>query len=136
MNRYLSYALIVLTYFSNTLFSCTGIRLTTQTGSPIYARTMDFPLALNSEILFVPRKYRFIGTNPLGKPKGLGWKSKYAVIGANALNKIGFVDGVNEKGLAGGLFYLPGTIYENIEENDYKNSLAAHELLTWILTRF
>jgi choloylglycine hydrolase len=38
---------------------------------------------------------------------GLKWSAKYASVGANALGLPILVDGLNEAGLAVGLFYFP-----------------------------
>ncbi|BDC34537.1 choloylglycine hydrolase [Candidatus Dependentiae bacterium Noda2021] len=113
---------------------CTGIRLASQEQSVVYARTLEFGNDLESQILMIPRNYSFSGTALDNKP-GLVWKSKYAVLGANACNLLHFVDGVNEVGLAGGLFYFPGYArYQEVQQNEGSISLAPWQLLTWILT--
>lgn len=45
---------------------------------------------------------------PTGQP-GKRWPSKYATLGANALGMPVIIDGLNERGLAIGLFYFPTT---------------------------
>lgn len=115
---------------------CTGIRLISENGGVIYARTLEFGQPMESAILVVPRGYSFKGTAPSGKPEGLNWKARYAVVGANALGLTHFLDGVNEMGLAGGLFYFPGfACYQDINPKDYSESIAPWELMTWILTQ-
>ncbi len=114
---------------------CTGVRLIAENGAVVYGRTLEFGQSTESDIIIIPRNYAFVGTAPSGKPEGLQWKSRYAVVGANALGVIGVIDGVNEKGLAGGLFYFPGYAeYQIVAPDQSKNSLASWELLTWILT--
>jgi len=116
---------------------CTGIRIMAENGAVIYARTMEFGIETKSNIIVIPRNYTFTGTAPSKNFAGLHWKSKYAVIGANMLNIIGVIDGVNEKGLAGGLFYFPDFAqYQHVSEQEYSYSIASWELLTWILTNF
>jgi choloylglycine hydrolase len=123
--------------FIGTLFSCTGIFLKTTNGSFIHARTLEFGLDLKSQILFMPRNIDLNALTPDGKPQGLRWKSKYAAIGINAFNTTNFVDGVNEEGLSGGLFYFPGFAkFEDVKPEDYNKSLPMWEALTWILTSF
>ena len=47
------------------------------------------------------------------------------------------IDGVNERGLAGGLFYMPSYAqYEQVTPGDQARTLAPWELMTWILTSF
>jgi len=114
---------------------CTGVRLIAENGSVFYGRTLEFGQSLKSEINIIPRNYAFTGTAPSGKSEGLQWISRYAVVGANALGIIGAIDGVNEKGLAGGLFYFPGYAeFQEVSPEQAKNSIASWELLSWILT--
>lgn len=116
---------------------CTGIRLIAQNNRVIYARTLEFGENLRSNIVIIPRNYACIGRTPLENTPGLTWKSKYAVAGANALDLIEIVDGINEKGLAGGLFYFPGYAdYQDVSHNELSHSIAPWQLMTWILTNF
>ena len=116
---------------------CTGIRLLAQNGAPIYARTLEFGQDINSKIIVIPRNYSFIGTPPSTELAGFNWSAKYAVAGTNALGLNHVLDGVNEKGLAGGLFYFPHYAqYQEISSNNYNRTLAPWELLTWLLTNF
>lgn len=116
---------------------CTGIRIMAENVAIIYARTLEFGIDTKSNILMIPRNYSFTGTTPSKNFAGLKWNSKYAVLGANMLNINGLIDGVNEKGLAGGLFYFPGFAkYQDVSEKQYGYSIAPWELITWILTNF
>lgn len=113
---------------------CTSVRLQAENGAVVYARTLEFGRDIQSNILVVPRNFAFTGTSISGKP-GLQWRSKYAVVGANLLDQIGFCDGVNEKGLAGGLFYFPDYAqYEEVSNTDAARSIAPWEIITYLLT--
>ena len=116
------------------LNSCTGILFKTTQGACGYARTLEFGDDIASQSLFIPRNYRY--TAPAFSNKdGLSWASRYGVVGASAYSSTYFVDGVNEKGLAGGLFYFPGFAeYEDVTPAHYSKSLPMWALLTWILT--
>lgn len=116
---------------------CTGIRLVAQNGAVCYGRTLEFAKNLESDIVFIPRRYSFAGMVPSGKAEGLQWKSKYAVVGANAANFIEIADGVNECGLAGGLFYFSEYArYQDISMDEFSRTIAPWQLITWILTQF
>lgn len=116
---------------------CTGIRLIAKNGSAVCARTLEFAEDTQSQIVIIPRGYTFVATAPNGKQEGLSWQSKYAVVGANACNVIGIIDGVNEKGLAGGFFYFPNYAqFQEVAHSEAANSMAPWDLLTWILTNF
>lgn len=115
---------------------CTGIRLIAADGSVVYGRTMEFGYDTESEIIVIPRNYLLSGTAP-ENASGLSWNARYAVVGVAMLNVIGVVDGINEKGLAGGLFYFPHYAqYQTIPTNHNKNIIAPWQLLTWILTQW
>lgn len=116
--------------------ACTGIRLKAEDGSVIHARTLEFAIDIESEVIVVPRGYSHTATAPDGK-KGMSWKSKYASVGANGVNMPYIFDGLNEKGLAMGLFYHPGTAkYMPYKASDAANTIAPWELGSWILENF
>lgn len=129
--------LLLLSMITNILYPCTGIRIIANNGAIVYGRTLEFGKNIESNIIVIPRNYSFTGTVPTGAQEGLEWQSKYAVVGANAFDVIALIDGVNEKGLAGGLFYFSDYAgYQKVSVNDYQQSLAPWELMTWILTNF
>jgi choloylglycine hydrolase len=119
---------------AGTTVACTGIRIKPRDGSVIVARTLEFASDIGSNVIVVPRAADFAGTAPGGKP-GLRWKSKYAATGANAFGLSAVLDGVNEKGLAVGLFYFPGYAkYQAFTEASVAKTIAPWELGTYLLT--
>jgi choloylglycine hydrolase len=120
----------------NSALACTGIRVKAEDGSIVYARTLEFGQNLESQVLFIPRQYEFTGTTASGKP-GLSWMSRYAAMGLNGAGQTILADGVNEHGLAAGIFYMPGFAeYQPLNPGDEDQSLAPWELVTWVLTNF
>lgn len=116
--------------------ACTGIFLKAEDGSYVHARTLEFAIDLGSEVLVVPRGYARTGSTPDGKP-GMKWKAKYASVGANGLDMPMIFDGLNEKGLAIGLFYFPDTAgYLPYKPADAGKTIAPWELGSWILDNF
>jgi choloylglycine hydrolase len=116
--------------------ACTGIRLTAADGTVVQARTLEFGIEMDSNVIVVPRGFERVGTTPDGKP-GLRWSTKYASVGANGVGLPIMLDGVNEKGLAAGLFYFPGTAgYMRYAEADAGKTLAPWELGSWMLENF
>lgn len=116
--------------------ACTGIRLTAQDGSVIYARTLEFATDIRSDVIVVPRGFARTGTTPNGAP-GLAWKAKYASVGANALGLPLLVDGLNEAGLGAGLFYFQDYAgYMPYTPADAAKTIAPWELASWILDNF
>lgn len=116
---------------------CTGIRLKAKDGAIMYARTLEFARDIASNIIIIPRNYSFTGITPLENQKGLQWKAQYAVVGTNGCGLIDIVDGVNECGMAGGLFYFPDYAhYQEITAQEAPYTIASWQLMTWILTNF
>jgi choloylglycine hydrolase len=137
MNARIAIISVVLATIINHLNGCTGTFLRTTNNHYVYARTLEFAQDLRSHILYIPRNYAFTAPTPHSPTGGLTWKSTYAVLGANGLGFPYIVDGVNEKGVAGGFFYFPGFAqYQDVPEHDSHNSLPMWQLLTWILTSF
>lgn len=116
--------------------ACTGIQLVAADGTVVYARTLEFAVDIHSDVIMVPRGYARIGSTPDGK-EGLKWKVKYASIGANGLGMPLIFDGLNEKGLAIGLFYFPTTAgYLPYSVGDAGKTIAPWEMGSWILDNF
>jgi choloylglycine hydrolase len=116
--------------------ACTGIRLAAADGTVVYARTMEFAIDFHSDLMMVPRGYKRTGTTPDGK-KGLKWKAKYASVGLNGVGLPILFDGLNEKGLAAGMFYFPGSAgYMPYVAADAGKTIAQWELGSWILENF
>ena len=119
-----------------TASACTGISLSATDGTVVYARTLEFATNLESDAIVVPRGYERAGATPDGKD-GLKWTVKYAAVGANGMGQPYLFDGLNEKGLSGGLFYFPGTaVYPPYDAAQANRTLAAWQLNSWILENF
>jgi choloylglycine hydrolase len=116
--------------------ACTGIELIAVDGSVVHARTLEFGIDLKSNVIMVPRGYSRTATTPDGKP-GKTWTAKYASLGANALGMPILVDGLNERGLAVGLFYFPTSAkYQPYAAGDAERTVAPWELGSYMLENF
>ena len=117
--------------------ACTGITLEAKDGSLIQARTMEWgAFDLRSEVMVTPRGLDLQSITPDGKP-GHKWKSKYGVVGLNALRKPIYTDGFNEKGLSVSVLYLPGYAqYQAYDPKQAGKSLDPVDVSMWLLTNF
>ena len=116
--------------------ACTGIRLTAADGTVVHARTLEFGIDLHSDAIVSPRGFKRLGSTPDDKG-GLEWKAKYASVGANAIGLPVIIDGLNEAGLAAGLFYFPATAgYMAYEPADAGKTIAPWQLASWVLDNF
>ena len=116
--------------------SCTGLALTAADGSFASGRTAEFGLQLDLNGLFVPRGYQFHGTLPNGD-KGLAYTSKYAYVGTTSFSEPAVIDGINEQGLAVGMFYFPGFAkYPETTSANQKIGVSPTEFANWLLSQF
>jgi len=74
--------MLLLSGAAQSVQACTGILLTAADGSVVHARTMEFAIDIQSDVIMIPRGYARTGSTPDGK-EGLKWKAKYASVGAN-----------------------------------------------------
>lgn len=126
---------ILFSSISQTL-ACTSFQLVASDGGRVYGRTMEFGFQLQSDLIVIPRNSEFFGTGAKNT-KGATWKSKYGVVGLNGFDQSIILDGMNEKGMTGGVLYFPGyASYTTPENADAKKSIAPWEFLTWALTNF
>jgi choloylglycine hydrolase len=118
------------------VLACTGIRLVAEDGTVVPARTLEFATDPQSDVIMVPRGYARTGTTPDGK-EGLRWKAKYASLGANGVGLPVLFDGLNERGLAVGLFYFPGTAeFMPYKTEDAGKTIAPWEVGSYLLENF
>ena len=119
--------------------ACTSFVLKGSDGGRVYARTMEFGQPLNSQAVLIQRGTPLRGNGPDGQlGNGLAWTSTYAVVGLNALGLKDIVaDGMNEKGLAGGLLYFTGYAkFQAVSPGQTQRSINSAQLLTYVLTNF
>lgn len=128
---------MLLALFSTHSSACTGVRLIAQDGSVVYGRTMEWgTFDLRSRINIVPVGYTYKGTTPDGK-NGKTYATKYGFVGLDMVEKYYISDGMNEKGLAVGMFYHPGfASYPTYNAATANNTISSQELANYILSQF
>ncbi|KXY29137.1 choloylglycine hydrolase [Bacillus cereus] len=111
---------------------CTSLTLQTKSGQHLFARTMDFALDFNQEVIIVPRRYQW--NNITGETI----KAKQAVVGMgiNHQGRIILADGVNESGMTCATLYFPGFATYSNSIDDNKTNLAPFDFVAWSLTQF
>ena len=116
--------------------ACTGVTLKAKDGSFVFGRTMEFAHEMNSEVIVIPRNFKFTGVTSTGG-NGLQWETKFAAVGANFNDTPVIIDGINEKGLSCDMLYFPGFAdYQSVTDSDNPKTIAPWQLGTWILTKF
>ena len=119
------------------VLACTGITLVAADGSVVRGRTLEFGRPIDSDVILIPRGMSFTGTTPDGKDEGLQWMATYAAAGANGVGLPVIIDGLNEEGLGGGIFYFPDFAgYQDVMAAERQRTIAPWQLMTWALTSF
>jgi choloylglycine hydrolase len=123
--------------FYETASACTSLALQADNGAIVYGRTMEWgAFDLNSRVSIMPRGYSFTSHTPDGKP-GHKWKTKYGVVGLDALEKDILTDGMNEKGLVVGVLFFPGFAeFQPYDPAQADMSVSNLELGNFILSKF
>ncbi len=118
--------------------ACTSFLLKGSDGGYVYGRTMEFGMPLHSQLTTIPRSYSLKGIGVDGKyGSGHEWTSKYAVAGLNVLGLPEFVDGMNEKGLVGGMLNFPNSaVFQAVAAANSGDSINSVQVLTYALTNF
>ncbi len=116
--------------------ACTGITLQARDGAVVYGRTLEWgAFDMKSRLMYVPRGHEFVGATPDGKP-GLRWKTQYGIVGIDVLEKGILADGINEAGMAVGLFYHPGYAdYGKYDPQDAAHTIAPTQVVNYLLSR-
>ena len=114
--------------------ACTGITLKAKDGTNIVARTIEWGGSdLNSQYVVVPRGYAQQSLTPDGG-KGMAFTAQYGYVGLAVEREAFVAEGINEAGLAAGLFYFPGYgKYESFDPVQKEHSIADLQLVSWIL---
>lgn len=117
--------------------ACTGIAFSTAKGEQLQARTIEWgEYDLKSKLVVSPRGTENTSYTPQGK-NGMSWKSKYGLVGASTVMDDFIAEGINEKGLAAGIFYFPryGSLEKFIPARA-KRSVSDADLVRWMLGNF
>lgn len=122
--------------FATAAFACTGLSLIGNDGTVVFGRTQEWgKFDLRPQVGVVPRGQSFQSKTPDGK-QGLTWTGKYGFAGILIMERV-FNTAMNEKGLAGGMFYHQGFAeYAEYDPNRAKECLAPSQVLAFILSSF
>ena len=95
-------------FFAAESDACTGISLVSGNGSHVVARTVEWAATpMQCGYVVAPRGHDHQSYTPGGED-GLKYKSIYGYVGIYTEYEPFIVEGVNEAGLAAGLFFFPG----------------------------
>ena len=137
--RSLSVALACLLLpWHSVVLACTGISLKSADGAVVVARTVEWALsdAQHNRIAVFPRQQQFVAMTPEGN-NGMRWMGQYGFVSMTAYGQPYGPDGMNEKGLYVGMYYLPGfASYSPYEPKLAERSMSVGDFMQWMLSSF
>lgn len=122
----------------DTVRACTGISLKSQDGSVIVARTVEWALsdAQHNRLAIFPRGKSYVASTPAGS-NGKQWKGRYGFVSMTAYGQPYGPDGMNERGLYVGMYYLPGyASYSVYMPGQAGRSMSVGDFMQWMLSSF
>lgn len=120
-----------------TTWACTGISFKAKDNSYVVARTIEWGGSdLNSMYVVIPRGHQEVALTPTGQ-NGLKFQNRYGVVGLAVAQKEFIADGMNEAGLAAGLFYFPGYgSYCEYDSTQNSKTISDLQVVPWMLANF
>ena len=116
--------------------ACTSFLLVAKDGSKTYGRTMEFGVDMKAQVTMIPRGLPMAGSLPNGE-EGKRWISRYAAMGMNGFGQPILIDGLNEKGLAGGMLFFPGYAkFADANAAPKAKAIGSWEFLSFVLTSY
>jgi len=118
------------------VFACTNFQVKAEDGTVIVARSNEFGIDAESQIVFEPAGKTFTSKSPDGG-KGKSWTSKYAFLGINGLGLVeSFGDGMNEAGLSVEGLYFTESKYETADAEQAAGAVSSNDFVSWLLGSF
>ena len=116
--------------------ACTGINLQTVDSLTVTARTIEWAAEpLNAMYVVVPRGQKQRSWLPDGTLQGKSFIAEYGYVGIAVENDEFVMEGINEAGLAAGLFYFPDYgEYMRYKEADKSMCMSDMQFVAWVLS--
>ena len=116
--------------------ACTGITLQTIDSMTVTARTIEWAAQpLTAMYVVVPRGQKQRSMLPDGTMHGKTFKATYGYVGIAVENDAFVMEGINEAGLAAGLFYFPEYgEYMPYKEADKSICVSDMQFVAWVLS--
>ena len=116
--------------------ACTGITLQTIDSSRVTARTIEWAAEpLNAMYVVVPRGQKQRSWLPDATQHGKTFVAEYGYVGIAVENDEFIMEGINEAGLAAGLFYFPDYgEYMPYKEEDKSLCVSDMQFVAWVLS--
>lgn len=114
--------------------ACTDFVLKGADQNLVEARSMEFNVDLESNIMLIPKEQTF--TSQVDEHEPVQWTNRFAVFGMNVFGSSMLSDGMNEEGLSLGVLWFPQAVYPKIDLESKKPVLLLEDLPLWLLGSF
>lgn len=117
--------------------ACTGIYLTAQDGSRVAARTVEWAATpMQCGYVVSPRGHVHQSFTPTGE-NGMKYTGIYGYVGIYTEYEPFIVEGINETGLAAGLFFFPNYgEYAPYDKTADEKTICDMQFVSWVLSQF
>jgi choloylglycine hydrolase len=115
--------------------ACSDFLLNNSGSQVVSARTMDFELPLQAQVVVVPRGEKCVSALSAADTY-MKWTSQYGFVGTNVAHLPAYTDGLNEKGLSVGTLWLSATEYPDVSKVDRSKVIQIGDVAHWILGSF
>lgn len=123
-------------FYAASVDACTNLMLkgSPQSGVVASARTVDFNIPINPQILSIPRGLRWTSRGDVSQPSGAKWTNRYGFVAVGASNEENlFLDGINEAGLSAAILWLDEAVYMPRQGN---NDVSTFDLVSYIIGQY
>lgn len=119
--------------------ACTEIRVEAEDSSVVIARSMEYQIDMQSNIIVEPKFYAHKGWQPdncAGKD-WMAWKNKYKIQYLDGFEMSGTAnDGQNEAGLSASCLMFDPAVFEEVPVEKCNQALSHMQFVVWVLGTF
>jgi choloylglycine hydrolase len=115
--------------------ACTDFVVKAEDGTIVGGRSMDFGVNDQAKVTVYPRGKQWSSEAP-GKKQGKQWKQRNGFVAFSVLGLEASTDGMNEKGLAAKVLWLPSVGYQAVPKGSEAKALEVTLVPDWILGTF
>ncbi|OIQ49338.1 Choloylglycine hydrolase [Pseudodesulfovibrio hydrargyri] len=115
--------------------ACTDFVVKAGDGTIVGGRSMDFGIDDQAKVTVYPRGKQWSSEAP-GKKQGMRWRQHNGFVAFSVLGLEASTDGMNEKGLAAKVLWLPSVGYQAVPKGSEAKALEVTLVPDWILGTF
>jgi len=127
--------LLIFALMAAPAMACTDFVIKAKDGTIVGGRSMDFAVEDQAKATVYPRGRKWASEAP-GKKQGLQWTQRNGFVAFSVFGLEASTDGMNEKGLAAKVLWLPSVGYQDVPAGQEAKALDVALVPDWILGSF